>query len=217
MSCYQQFNPCPCPCTPAPKCCPPAPPVQPPADLEFSASEPPPPPTPLPIVTLYNTGVDDRHVSLPPGSADPHYRIISSPGVATTNTPLVTKHPWAVNDAVSSFITRKNDSSNASASDFSGEYSFETTFDLSGINPSTVEITCYVQMDNEVLDVLINGVSTGITGVGVDLWQSPKTITSGFLPTLNSLIFKVKNYDSTGFNPMALRVRFDSISYSLGS
>jgi len=168
------------------------------------------PTTPTPIPTLYNTGQ-----GLPDGSTDPNWTVIQTPDPNDPPTPfnaIVTIHPWAVNDATSSFITTRNNLDNTAASADPGEYRFQTTFDLTGLDPSTVSITFYVEDDNQLTDLLLNGTSTGINGYGTDIWNNPQTVTTGFVSGVNTLVFVVINDAGGGGNIVGLRVKFVSLT-----
>ena len=73
-----------------------------------------------------------------------------------------------------------------------GNYDFQTTFSLAGLNPSTAKITALLAADNGIADIKLNGVSQGISGGGFGSLLG-LTITSGFLPGKNTLDFIVNN------------------------
>jgi uncharacterized repeat protein (TIGR01451 family) len=154
-------------------------------------------------IPLFNTGATAE------GSVDPHYTLIQSadpafPGpnafvALTTGYPL--PGPWIPNNATSKWIAPQADQSGGNAS---GLYIFRTTFDLTGLNPSTAVITGQWTTDNNGVDILINGVSTGFTTPFEAFSQGffPFTINSGFVAGINTLDFVVNN----GGLPIGLRV-----------
>ncbi len=75
-----------------------------------------------------------------------------------------------------------------------GNYVYATTFDLSGLNPSTAVLHGGWATDNAGLDILLNGLSLGISiPNGSETAVTPFTISSGFLPGINTLQFVVYN------------------------
>ncbi|MBI1749583.1 MAG: PEP-CTERM sorting domain-containing protein [Acidobacteria bacterium] len=75
-----------------------------------------------------------------------------------------------------------------------GNYVYTTTFDLSGLNPSTAILTGGWATDNSGVDILLNGVSLGISiPNGSHTALVPFTISSGFVPGVNTLQFVVYN------------------------
>lgn len=178
---------------------------------------------PVPIATLYNTGVDDNRVPLPNnGGSDPHYSLISAPAPSTTQTVayqgvgangLFPIGPWAGNDGLSSWIAPDN--SGSRTDNPAGRYYYQTTFDLTGYDPRTAVIYGAWAGDDGGFDLLLNGVSQGIltslslgaqnynqlvpftyftrSAAGVVSGAINTPLQSGFLPGLNTLVFRVDN------------------------
>ena len=159
------------------------------------------------ITTLFNTGVDAAGVPLPDGTVtDPHYSLIATPG--GTSSILVRQSaggfpipPYIGDNAFSAWIGPFNDTILDGPV---GSYTYRTTFDLTGFNPSTASITGGWSSDNNGLDILINGVSLGYTTSFTQfaIGFSPFSVTSGFVSGINTLDFVVNN----GGGPTALRV-----------
>jgi hypothetical protein len=154
-----------------------------------------------PIDTIFSTGMDANGNPLAPGTADPHYILTSSPGGAFTEALAITNHPaWAPNDENSQFVSVVN----PGATDIPvGEYVFETSFDLTGFDTSTVEINISMFVDNQA-SIFLNGVNTGLTHDQFSLF-SPGILTltdglggSSFIEGLNTLEFRVQNLVSAG-------------------
>jgi len=157
---------------------------------------------PLP---LYSTGV-----GLAEGDEDPHWTIttsaddsFSTPGPAITQS---NQPAWLANGPNSSWISVLGDGTDDVEP---GVYVFETTFDLSGMDPSTAVIVAQYAVDDTVTDVLINGTSTGISGSSYSAFI-PFTISKGFIDGVNTLEFVTVALDSintnTGPNPHGLCV-----------
>jgi hypothetical protein len=125
-----------------------------------------------PIAGLFNTGVGTNGALLPTGAVDPHYRLIqsadpASPGpnailVNDTLFPIVTG-PWLASGPSSKWIAPKADQSGGSAA---GNYTYRISFNLAGFDPVTAVLTGRWTSDNVGVDVLLNGVTTGVTGDG---------------------------------------------------
>ncbi len=156
--------------------------------------------TPEPIPTLYSTGVDDAGQPLPAGSFDQHYLLVAN------NSPLLAmnNHPaWLANDSLSQWVGWSGDGTNDQPA---GNFPISTSFSLDGFDPATATITMYLSTDNGVDDVLLNGISTGISCGSFNSWCGPYTINSGFITGTNKLEFKYRN-DGTSANPAGFRVR----------
>jgi hypothetical protein len=167
---------------------------------------------PLPIPMLFNTGQ-----GLVSGDIDPNWSVILSADPADTVpfSAVVTTHLWGMNDSISGFITTRLMPDNTPYTPVPpGEYRFQTTFDLTGFDPSSTRIIFYVEDDNRLIDVLLNGNSTGVSGVGVDIWNSPITLDTGYISGINTLVFITQNdpVDIGELNLVGLRVKFDSFT-----
>jgi len=168
-----------------------------------------------PIPTLFSTGVDDTGMVLPDRAKDPHYELIVSPDLidAGPEAWVVFSNffpipPWLANGPDSTWIAPNW---NQRAGDAEGDYTYRTTFDLTGFNPSTVNIVGQWAADNQALDILINGVSTGITHVNNPTGNAFVALDSFVLPGgmyvagSNTLDFVVHNLPAS-FNPTGFRV-----------
>ncbi|NQU26150.1 MAG: PEP-CTERM sorting domain-containing protein [Candidatus Nealsonbacteria bacterium] len=155
------------------------------------------------ITTLFNTGVDENGLVLAPGTPDPHYEL-----VGTRPATVAKNHPnYIGNDPVaaegSSWIGPVAD---LHADVAPGNYVYATSFDLSGLDPDSAEVSIRVAVDNILQDVLLNGASTGI-GVadgGFGGLSEPLVLDSGFQPGINTLEFVAVNNDG-GPNPHGFR------------
>jgi hypothetical protein len=119
------------------------------------------------ISTLFNTGVDASGVALADDAPDPHWLLVA-PG-AQTGVPLAATSaggfpipPWLADSATSAWIGTLNPTALGPTS-VTREYHYQTTFNLTGLIPSTAVITGQTSQDNFLLDVLVNGQATGIS------------------------------------------------------
>jgi hypothetical protein len=167
-------------------------------------------------IAIFNTGVvDGSGILLANGAVDPHYLLTSVPG-GTTGIQVLTStagYPssWLGVDSssVSAWIGPNTFVSDGPA----GDYNYRTTFDLTGLDPATASLIGQWSTDNTGVDILINGVSTGITATGpagtpeasFTQWTT-FSIGSGFVGGVNTLDFIVNNQSATGANPTGLRV-----------
>ncbi|MEZ5328869.1 MAG: immunoglobulin domain-containing protein [Verrucomicrobiales bacterium] len=161
-----------------------------------------------PIPGLFNTGVgEDGKLLAASGAVDPHYTMIVSPDEEFTGPDLVTLNPgfpvgpWLEEGPDSKWIVANPESGNSAE----GDYTYRTTFDLTGFDPAKATITGRWAVDNTGIDILINGESLGITnGAGFASW-SDFTIDSGFVEGENVLEFIFNNAPASP-NPAGLRV-----------
>jgi hypothetical protein len=105
---------------------------------------------------------------------------------------------------------------NTASGDFPsfGAFTYQTTFDLTGIDFSLLSIKGKVTADNGISDILINGISTGFTYGGPNSSAysgfASFAISSGFHSGINTLTFDVVN----GSGPTGLRTEFDNITFT---
>jgi hypothetical protein len=159
---------------------------------------------------LFNTGVGDDRIALPSGSVDPHWTIASSPDPAFPGPTAIVLNdvgfpipPWLANDEVSKWISPQ---ASQGTGNLEGDYIYRTTFSVDGFNATTVRVTGEWATDNGGLDILVNGVSSGQRNDGQFVTWTAFTLTTGFVPGVNTLDFKVNNAPP-GVNPTGFRVR----------
>lgn len=154
------------------------------------------------IQTLFSSGLDETGNLLSTGLQDPHYQFVASGNqvIAMQNHPA-----WLGNDATSQWIGFSGQGTDSQAA---GQFNMATTFDLTGFDPTTAAITLYLAVDNRVDDILINGVSTGISCADYANWYGPYVISSGFIEGLNELVFVYVN-EGASSNPGGMRIKMD--------
>ncbi len=159
---------------------------------------------------LFNTGVDEGRLGLPSGSVDPHWKMTASadpafpgPDAIVLNDSGFPIPPWLANDDESKWIAPQ---ASQAGGNLEGDYAYQTTFTLAGFELASLVLTGEWATDNGGLDILINGVATGLRNDTQFTGWTPFRITSGFVAGLNTLEFRVNNAPS-GVNPTGFRVR----------
>jgi len=163
--------------------------------------------------TVHGTGVDGTGGVLDDQAVDPHWTLRvaadsdwSGPETYTVRSDEFPIPPWIPNSAGSKWVTPRADGTRVAT----GEYVYRTYFDLDGFDPFTAVIEGRMTVDDRVLDVLINGESTGQTAQGYASWQDFR-IASGFVAGRNELAIVVENR-SGEFSYSGLRVEILSTS-----
>lgn len=160
------------------------------------------------ISGLFDSGVGPDRAVLADGATDPHYTLVQNADNAQSTVvyaqdanffPIVAG-PWLANGDLSRWVGPRVDPSAATAG---GVYIYRTTLDLAGFDPATVVFSGNWASDNSA-ELLINGVSTGVTQSGFSAFNAFST-TGGFKAGVNQIDFKVTNGDSAG-GPTGLRV-----------
>jgi len=160
------------------------------------------------ITDLFSTGVDASGAALLPGVADPHYALTSQPTSGLSATTVLADGfpipPWVANSSTSTWIGPGTDNAVGPG----GLYTYETTFTVPALaNLATVLVTGLYAVDNQAIDIVLNGTSVGAgqLSTGYNAF-TPFTISSDFVLGLNTLEFVLRN---AGTGPTGLRV--DSI------
>lgn len=153
-------------------------------------------------ITIFSTGA-----GLSNPSVDPNWTMISGPLGAGSLTVIPDLGPifayWTNNGPGAKWITP---SGNALDNYPVGTYTFRTSFDLTGLVASTGSLSGVYYVDNTVTDILLNGVSLGISGGGFKdptnfIINCGANCNSG----VNNLDFVIAN-TSVFATPMGLRV-----------
>lgn len=157
----------------------------------------------VPIVNLYNTGLDSVGNYLATSAPDGNYSVISSPlgpftPVAVDDTVYPFPAFWIANNPTAS---RWIGTTAVNSDGPNGNYLYRTTFSLPASFASAT-ISGVWGTDDPGLDILINGSSTSQVSGGFSTLV-PFSVTSGFVAGLNTLDFLVAN---VGGGPTGLRV-----------
>lgn len=173
------------------------------------------------IPGIFGTGLDANGVLLGDGAVDPHYVLSSSddwnfPGpdaLCISNTWPIQAGVWLTNGPDSRWIgasANQAQNTDPTAGNLPGAYTYQTSFDLTGYDLNKVRLVGGMAADNAVTNVLLNGVSLGITALGFNGLTS-FTISSGLVAGQNTLDFVLENAltggtDPSTPNPAGLRV-----------
>ncbi len=159
-------------------------------------------------INVFSTGVSSAGILLPNGTVgDPHYSLVTAPGGNLSSLRVATSAfgfpigPWFGDNTTSRWIGINAASLNGAA----GDYAYRTTFDLTGLDPTSASLVVRWMADNSATDIRLNGVSTGVVGNDFNGFSAYSTISSGFQAGLNTLDFMVTNF-GTSENPTGLRV-----------
>jgi len=158
---------------------------------------------------LYNTGNNSSRKTLASGAVDSHWTVSKDGGAATAAyavTSATAGFPtgaWMGDDTASTWINSSGTSVNADP----GNYTYTTTFDLTGVDSSSWKLTGKFLTDDSFNGLYLNGVKIdSVTGGGFASWAS-FSLTSGFQTGMNTLSFVVNNGGAAA-NPTGLRVEF---------
>lgn len=160
------------------------------------------------IPGLYNTGVGNDDVPIGDFEADPHYTAVSAPDGSELPVSVLSGPPgvWAGNSGSSRWIGPTNTPAGEGPP---GEYSYEISFDLTGLDPGTAVIMGTWSADDIGGDILLNGVPTGNPQLGgfgaLSPFEISQALGDAFLPGVNKLTFPVTNGGEAN-NPTGFRV-----------
>lgn len=172
----------------------------------------------VPVGKLFSTGMDNSGNLLADGATDPHYTITSGPDGAgnAAQVTLTDRGPlpfyWLPSSGSSKWVSPQADQS--ATQEPPGSYVYKTTFDLTGLDPGSVQISGQMLVDDQVTDVRLNGVSLGLTAP-YNTWV-PVSIKTGFVPGINTLEFVVTNAGSSN-NPSGLQVELTGTGNAVAS
>jgi PEP-CTERM motif len=150
------------------------------------------------ITGLFNTGTDASNVALVGGNGviDPHYQIVSSTSPGFAGQQAVTfQCCYAAEDGDSRWIALSGNGSPGSNTTV-----YRTTFDLTGFNAATANLSGRWGADN-FGTIFLNGSNTGIT-VSNFSFLTAFNIASGFVSGINTLDFQIQDFGP----PTAFRI-----------
>lgn len=155
-----------------------------------------------PIATLFSTGVNASGNVLPNLAVDPHYSVSPGSGPFVIANPAAV--PWVGNTATSRWITPAQ---NTAAGP--GPFTYTTTFDMTDLDPASAQITGNWSSDNQG-QMFLNGNLVAVDPFPGWTTMVPFSISSGFLPNMNTLTFVVPNGAGGGDGPTGLQVQITS-------
>jgi hypothetical protein len=152
------------------------------------------------IFGLFKTGVDANNNILTAGVSDPHYDVVSKPTDSTLTDSVATHTSWTSADTNTASQSAWIGNTSTQPT---GEYQYSTTFTLQeGADPKSAVIDFDLSADNYLKDILVNGVSTGISYVLNDGRTYTKLThiqltdaTASFKSGVNTITFVVENRD----------------------
>jgi PEP-CTERM motif len=149
----------------------------------------------VPITTVFNTGVGATGVPLANNASETHYTLVSVPsgGVAAVRVATSANGfpipPWVGDNSLSAWI---GPNSNSQLDGPIGNYDYQTSFDLTGFQASTAAIAGQWSVDNFGVDILLNGVSTGVTATSFEGFYQ-FNVAGSFVEGLNTIDFIARN------------------------
>jgi hypothetical protein len=153
----------------------------------------------------FNTGVDASHALASAGTGDIHWLNVG------TGQPAIVMNgngAWFGFDGSSQWI---GPTTNGTDNIPVGQSTYRTTLDFTGYNAADADVRFYVGADNSLDDVLLNGVTRGITASGFNPLLGPYTISGPFNAGANTVDFKWSNA-GTSPNPGGFRLRWDIVT-----
>lgn len=149
------------------------------------------------ISGLYATGVNDLDQTLSIPQEDQHYKILETGTQAKT----MHNHPaWIANSSQSLWLWQESNGKPTNVT-----RTFRLSFDMAGLEADSAYISGMWATDNQGIDILINGVSTGNINTGFKSYTQ-FIIDDDFVDGINHIDFIVKDVGSiAGF-------RVDSIA-----
>jgi autotransporter-associated beta strand protein len=169
------------------------------------------------VAEIFSTGLSDSRAPLLGGSIDPHWQLIQS------GDPAYPGPSAFVDSAVpASYLANTTNSQWIAPGDSINNiggvlYTFRTSFIFDTLDPTNAQITGNWMTDNQGVDMLLNGVSLGLTNGGSLVSFTPFTITNGFVAGSNTLDLVISNAPGAGPNPTALRAELRGVALALPS
>jgi hypothetical protein len=165
----------------------------------------------MPIVGLYSTGMN---VS---GGVDQSWQLVGGTAYVTQDGQFPFG-AWVANDGNSSWVSPQASyvgQGGALLTDPLGTYTYTTTFDLSGYDPSTAWFDFSLAGDDSITSVVLNSTSLVPGGIGsfaggVMNGTYSSGMGSAFLPGLNTITVQVLNQGGLEGSPTGLRLEIEA-------
>jgi uncharacterized repeat protein (TIGR01451 family) len=156
--------------------------------------------------TFFSTGVDATRALLPDGAADPHYQITTSADpvkfpapraavAANTGAPIAPSGAWVANGPSGRWIDPRPDANNGVAA---GTWTYTTTFDLTGYNLANMNFVGHWAVDDNGLNIIVNGTALGVTAPGFSSLTSFTVPNALLVQGVNTIQFVTNNNGGPG-------------------
>jgi len=158
-------------------------------------------------ISIFSTGINDDGSLTPAYSNDLHWTV-QAPG-GSVQPAVVVNHQtasdvsWTLPSGFQWISTQGDQDFAATWNMPVGDFIYNTTFDLTGLDPSTASLTGSFLVDNTVPLVTLNGNPQSITGGTYYQSPLPFSISSGFVSGVNTLVWTANN----GGGPAGLAVQ----------
>ncbi len=157
---------------------------------------------------LFDTGVDANGNALAGGATDPHYTLVQTQeGTAGMHAVVASTLAggWVSDNPTDAWIA-PTANQGASSTSPPGTYEYETTFNVPSANGGNGQLTGFSTADNDIVNILINGNSTGYSQTNAFTGYINFRINGGIVAGNNTLDFIVSNGGSSA-NPTGLHVK----------
>jgi hypothetical protein len=165
------------------------------------------------IPGITGTGVGLNGQLLAQGEIDPHFIIGSSPdpdfqgpnAIVVNDGWPIQPGVWLPNGPNSKWIAPQANQGGTGGGNLGGAYTYQTSFDLTGYDLSKVQLVGGWAADDGSIDILVNGISTGLANGGFG-GLTAFVITNNLVAGVNTIDFQINNSPGTGPNPTGIRV-----------
>ncbi|MFO7765977.1 MAG: PEP-CTERM sorting domain-containing protein [Pelovirga sp.] len=159
-------------------------------------------------IDIFGTGVDEDGTLTASGTADAHYSLID-PNGNTVNPQATVDNPstWVTATSTAQWVTPTGEGSDPVAR---GNWTYSTTFNMTGLDISTAIIEGRWASDNSS-EIVLNNQSIKSTDGGDKAFENFTNFslnTDYLLSGINTLVFSVDNADNGSDNPSGLIVDF---------
>ncbi len=152
----------------------------------------------------YNTGESSTNTVLAGGSVDTHWTAWNGPTIYVAGAPNAA---WAVPTTTAAWVT-VDPNNGASLNKGSYTENYFVTFNLTGFDPTAVELTGLFAADDELNNIYVNGISTGIFSPYSWSTLQAFTLEQYFVSGNNTIDFNFTNVQGAG----GILVEFTSAS-----
>jgi hypothetical protein len=161
--------------------------------------------------SINNTGA-----GITPTNPDPNWTVTTNPTPGSTNAFVTDTSgypfgPWIADTAIYGWDSPQPSYTDGETDSPNTNYYYTTTFDLTGLDPTSASLQFQFAVDDALVAVILNGNTLGGFPAGVlDTLSVTQTINSDFVSGVNTITFETFNGPAASTNPTGLLVDFTS-------